>query len=327
VVTSFRARASLWQLMLIKSFRKLVCVVYSVVVAVASLQSHSAIGQSRAGHCALCLYGPDNMVFDGRSEVYLVDTDHKSNSRILKLSTNGRKLADWRVFADVPRRRNGPEGIALDRDGEVFVTDAGARQILKLSPAGGLLLRIGSEPGTFKDLGHIAVLPNGRVCVSESDSSAIQVFDPRGVRVARWTRNGGGDPNGWKSPESIASLGDGSLVVEDWGNHRIDIVLPGGKVLRSFGRFGNGPGEIMNSAGIAVDKHQNIYVADYYLRRIQEFGRVGKLIRVIENSRGQTIFNARPGGVAVDPDGNLYSPDGLSVVKYSPEGRLLQRWQ
>lgn len=221
------------------AFRKLVPTVALVVLAGASLRSFSETRQLSPGSCSLCLYGPDNMVFDDRGDAYLVDTDHEARSRILKLSTDGKKLADWRVFANVPGRRNGPEGIALDRDGDVFVTDAGARQVLKLSPAGRLLLRIGSKPGTFHDLGHVAVLPSGRICVSESDSNAIQVFSPDGARVARWTRNRRGGPGGWKKPESIASLGDGSLVVEDWGNHRIDIVLPGGKVVRSFGWFGN----------------------------------------------------------------------------------------
>lgn len=308
------------------SFRKLVSALGLVVLASASPQSHAETNRSATKRCALCLYGPDNMVFDEHGDVYLVDTDHESRSRILKLSTNGTKLADWRVFAEVPKARNGPEGIALDRDGDVLVTDAGAHEVLKLSPAGRLLLTIRSASGTFKDLGHVAVLPNAIICVSESDSNAIQVFSPEGGRVALWSRNGVGGSDGWKNPESIASLGDGSLVVEDWGNHRVDIVLPGGKVVRSFGRFGKGPGEFTNSAGIAVDKHQNIYVADYSLRRIQEFDRDGKLIRVVQNTSGHTIFRWRPGGVAVGSDGTLYSPDGLSVVKYSARGRVLQRW-
>jgi DNA-binding beta-propeller fold protein YncE len=308
-----------------RSFTKLVATVILTLLAFVSPRSYAGTRPSSSA-CVLCLYGPDNMVFDQDGDVYLVDTDHHSRSRVLKLSRDGKELADWRVFAYVPRRRNGPEGIAMGRDGDIFVTDAGAHVVLKLSPQGNVLLRIGSGTGTFKELGHVAVLPNGRICVSESDSNAIQVFSPRGSLVERWKRNGGvgGD---WKHPESIASLGDGSLVVEDWGNHRIDIVSPGGKVVVSFGRFGKGPGELMNSAGIAVDTHQNIYVADYYLKRIQGFDRTGKLVRVLENSSGHTLFNLRPGGVAVDRDGNLYSPDGLSVVKYSPDGRVLQRWQ
>lgn len=309
-----------------RSFRRLASAVGLVVLASASLECVTAAGHANV-HCVLCLYGPDNMVFDEQGEIYLVDTDHESNSRVLKIARNGKKVADWRVFAHVPEARNGPEGIALDRDGNIFVTDAGAHEVLKLSPWGKVIRRIGSTPGTFGDLGHVAVLPNGYICVSESTSSAIQVLSPDGTRLARWTRHGGSGPDGWKYPESIASLGDGSLVVEDWGHHRIDVVSPGGKVIHSFGKIGRGPGEFMNSAGIAVDRYENIYVADYYLRRIQEFDRTGKLLRVIENSSRQTIFKRRPGGVAVDAHGNLYSPDGLSVVKYSPDGRVLQRWQ
>lgn len=308
------------------SFLKAGSVVSLLALASFYMPPCSWSGQPSPASCDLCLYGPDNIVFGKHGEVYLVDTDHASKSRLLELSAEGKKLSDWRIFAVAPHSRSGPEGIALDQDGDILVTDAGTEQILRLSPGGRLLLRIGLEPGTFKDLGHVAVLPDGLICVSEGDSNAIQVFSPRGRRVARWIRNGGGQ-DGWNRPESIASLGDGTLVVEDWANHRVDIVSPGGKVVHSFGGFGKGPGKFVNTAGIAVDRNHNIYVADYYLRRVQEFDRTGKLLRLVQNSAGETIFNHRPGGIAVDSPGNLYSPDGLSVVKYSPAGKVLHRWQ
>jgi hypothetical protein len=98
--------------------------------ASAPAPSYSADPQARPVTCSLCLYGPDNMVFEGRGRIYLVDTDHESRSRILELSADGKKLADWRVFTDAPHSRNGPEGIALDRTGDVLVTDAGAQRFI-----------------------------------------------------------------------------------------------------------------------------------------------------------------------------------------------------
>jgi len=89
---------------------------------------------TQAASCNLCLYGPDNMAFDGGGNLYLVDTDHKTRSRILKLSPQGRRLAEWHVFGVEAGRDNGPDGIALDRAGNVFVVDRGSDRILKLSP-------------------------------------------------------------------------------------------------------------------------------------------------------------------------------------------------
>lgn len=119
---------------------------------------------TQAASCNLCLYGPDNMAFDGGGNVYLVDTDHKARSRILKLSPQGRRLAEWHVFGVEAARDNGPDGIALDRAGNVFVVDRGSDRILKLSPAGKVVARfVGFPSHAFDGGGHVAIDSRGNV--------------------------------------------------------------------------------------------------------------------------------------------------------------------
>jgi sugar lactone lactonase YvrE len=83
----------------------------------------------------------------------------------------------------------------------------------------------------------------------------------------------------------------------------------------------------METAGLAVDGSGDIYVADIGLHRVQKFDPKGQWLAMIGNSHGNTVFNAGPGSVAVDSDGNLYSADGMSVVKYTANGTVLARWQ
>ena len=93
--------------------------------------------------CQLCFYGLENMVFDRAGVIYITDTNHKNESRVLKLSKDGNRLNEWHLFEAVPGKRSGPEGIAMDGAGNLYVTDGGSRSVLKVSPAGEILMRIG----------------------------------------------------------------------------------------------------------------------------------------------------------------------------------------
>jgi tripartite motif-containing protein 71 len=45
---------------------------------------------------------------------------------------------------------------------------------------------------------------------------------------------------------------DGSIVVTDSGNHRVQVFDSGGSFVRSFGSQGNEPGQFRNPFGVAV---------------------------------------------------------------------------
>jgi DNA-binding beta-propeller fold protein YncE len=278
--------------------------------------------------CQLCFYGLENMVFDEAGAIYITDTDHKKQSRILKLSMTGKRLDEWHLFQAVPGKRSGPEGIAIDRAGNLYVTDAGARSVLKLSPAGKILMRIGGDDSTFQDLGHVAVDSSGCIYVAEGARNLIQKFGPDGRRIANWKRAKGSSANEWgKGPETIALRRDGTLAVEDWGNHRIIVLSISGDTVFSFGTLGDGPGQFTNSAGLAVDSAGNIYVADWNLHRVQEFDPSGRLLSILPKHENDHLFTDGPQGVAVDRYGDLYAPDGPALVKFSPDGKVLARWK
>src|SRR5580698_4013156 len=88
-----------------------------------------------ASECTLCFYGPDNMAVDRQGNLFIVDTDHRSRSRVLKVSKSGAKLKEYSGFPSVPGSMSGPEGIALSPSGDILVTDAGAMDLVVLSPA------------------------------------------------------------------------------------------------------------------------------------------------------------------------------------------------
>lgn len=233
--------------------------------------------------CELCLYGPDNMAFDADGDVYLVDTDHKSRSRVLKLSPGGKVLAEWSGFPATAGRRNGPEGLAIDHRGRVFATDAGSSRVVELLASGARRTALPTD-GAFADLGHLAIDQEGQFYVSEAAGNVVHKFSPAGKLVANWSRARGAGLEAWSNPETIAALGDGRIVLEDWGNRRIEILSLVGRTLVTFGGPGTGAGKFANTAGLGVDRHDNIYVIDDKLRRIQKFDTHGELLSVFENT-------------------------------------------
>lgn len=281
-----------------------------------------------AAACALCLYGPDNMAFDQAGNVYLVDTDHNARSRVMKLSPQGRVLAEWHVFTWVPGRDNGPDGIALDGAGNVFVVDRGHDQILKLSPAGNVLAILGGFPAhAFDEGGHVAVDRHGNIYGVAAAANLIRKFAPDGRLIASWQRGPGAGLDQWNQPEQISVDGKGDLVLDDFRNVRILTLWPDGQPVRAFAAVPNEPLKLASTSSIAIGPDGNIYVADYQLHRIQEFDRLGRLLATIGNTPRNILFEKAPNGIAIDTRGDLYATDGLTVVKFSRHGKLLARWQ
>ena len=190
-----------------------------------------------------------------------------------------------------------------------------------MSPRGEVLARIGGSEAGFRDLGHVAVDGSGATYVSEAGLNRLQKFSAEGARVAVWQLPKGAGEGEWYLPKSIA-LSGGNIVIEDWGNHRIVVQSSDGTRRLSFGDAK----QLESTAGLCVDRDGNIYVADEKAHAVKKFDPQGKLLSVISNSTGNRLFNEGPSSIAVDANGDLYAADGLSVVKFSATGMLLQRW-
>ena len=88
-----------------------------------------------------------------------------------------------------------------------------------------------------------------------------------------------------------------------------------------------GPGRGQNDDGLCVDHEGNIYVAYWHLHVVRKFSAQGKLLSTVSNSGNNVLFSEGPTSIGVDAQGNLYAADGLSIVKFSAQGKLLARWR
>jgi DNA-binding beta-propeller fold protein YncE len=162
-----------------------------------------------------------------------------------------------------------PHGIAVDRDGNVYVADADGKngkgdQVVKFSPDGKVLLTLGKAgmpgdgPDYFNRPSAVVVAPDGTIFVADGhggDSNARVVkFSADGKFIKAWGKKGSA-PGEFNEPHGIAIDSSGRVFVADRANSRIQIFDQDGKFLAEWKQFGR-------PSAVYIDKDDVIYVAD-----------------------------------------------------------------
>jgi len=109
--------------------------------------------------------------------------------------------------------------------------------------------------------------------VADSCNHRIQVIDwrdtkPRSVAILG---KQGQAPGEFQYPYGMIFAKDGSLIVSEFGNHRVQRLDREGKPLANWGMAGNLPGELNQPWATAVDSKNRIYVVDSGNNRVQRF--------------------------------------------------------
>jgi sugar lactone lactonase YvrE len=228
-----------------------------------------------------------------------------------------------------------PHGLHVDRDGNIWVTDApfgrgGNRdttkghQVFKFSPDGKLLLTLGKsggarEPEFFFQPTSVVTAPNGDVYVAEGHSDAptanarILKFDRTGKFLRAWGHRGSGVGQ-MLQPHALAMDSRGRLFIGDRSNNRILILDQDFNQLAAWYHFSR-------PSGIYIDANDIMYVADSesgsvapehkdWLRGIR-IGNVrdGSIIAFIPDPATNPPSTSAAEGVAVDARGNIYGAE------------------
>ncbi|HHL40620.1 MAG TPA: hypothetical protein ENJ37_08945, partial [Deltaproteobacteria bacterium] len=258
----------------------------------------------------------------------------------------GGGAAGWRDAVGRLALFNGPDGLAVDADGTLYVADAENFRIRKVLPNGVVDTLAGS--GTAGLLGGdaaeamfayptgVAVGPDGHVYVADRRSHTVRKITPEGevYLIAGNGHPGFADGVGpmshLREPISVAVSADGTVYVADSGNHALRKITPGGLVLTVAGgrRAGRRDG-VGNSAlfswptGIAVDKDGYIYVCDSNNNSIRRVSPEGLVITLAgSGTAGSADGEAAaasftfPTGITVADDGTVYIADtGNNLIR------------
>jgi sugar lactone lactonase YvrE len=233
---------------------------------------------------------------------------------------------------------NGPNGIAVDASGNVYVADDMNHRIRKITPAGVVSTLAGNgtagfnngtgEAAQFYAPMGIAIDASGNLYVADGGNHRIRKVTPAGV-VTTFAGNGtAGYVNGagvaaqFNSPTDVAVDASGNMYVADLNNRRIRKITPAGFVTTFAGSGAdgndNGTGEEASfryPVGVATDASGNVYVADFNGNRIRIITPAGVVSTLagsslgFSNGVGDAARFSSPTGVAVDASGNIYVAD------------------
>lgn len=213
-----------------------------------------------------------------------------------------------------------PMAVALDGQGNIYVTDDTLDQVEVLSPSGNLLNQWGIQGidnGQFNDPEGIAVDGQGYVYVADSGNNRIQVFNSLGKYSSQW--GGEGTESGQlEYPVGIAvspSLGSGKaaslIYVADSDNGRIQVFDALGNSVTEWA--GSGSGTLDQPWGVALGPDGNIYVADYGTSTVDVFNsQTFSLVRQWNVTQQSNLLAAE--SIAVDGKGVVYVTDGYGTV-------------
>lgn len=184
----------------------------------------------------------------------------------------------------------------------------------------------GNGNGQLSFPSGIAIDPAGNLFVSDWANQRIQKFTSSGAYLLQWGSQGTGNGQ-FNNPGAIAVDGDGNVYVSDEANNRIQKFSNTGAYLDQWGSQGIGNGQFQLVLGIATDPagahgSPRVYVADYWLHRIQKFTSTGSYL---------AQWNALPDGEALwgmtsDPDGNLFVAAEHTVYKFTDTGELITQF-
>ena len=232
-----------------------------------------------------------------------------------------------------------PHGMYVDADDNVWIADAVGyapvpegvgHTIMKFSPDGELLMRLGKEgvagsgPDVFSKPSDMLVAPNGDIFVADGHDAGgnnrIIKFNEDGEYLMEWGSTGSGTGE-FADPHALAMDSQGRLFVGDRANSRIQIFDQDGNHLETWTQFGR-------PSGLYIDENDVLYSADSesnarrnrgWLRGIRiGSAKDGFVTAFIPDPEPDQDNSGTSGaeGVAVDAEGNIYGAEvGPRAVK------------
>jgi sugar lactone lactonase YvrE len=322
--------------------------------SVATLAGQVLISGSTNGSSTNALFNdPAAVVADPAGNLLVADSQ---NHAIRKITTHG-LVTTLAGQLGVPGRGDetgaqarfdSPCGLAMDKDGTLFVSDTGNHTIRKITPTGAVATIAGragqsgfadgpSSAAMFNSPLGLAVAANGTIYVADSGNHLIRAISPGGFvttlagRAENWgSEDGSGTNARFNGPVGLALDEQENLFVADSNNHTIRKITPEGTVSTWAGVSGvdgcrDGDAQsarFCKPAELAMDRKNNLFVADSFNHLIRKIARDGKVSTVTgaagssgaaDGINGQArLFN--PYGLAIRPDGSLVVTDAYNEL-------------
>jgi len=297
---------------------------------------------------------PSGLVIDQEGYLIVADRDNHTIRRVSPLGEvstlagNGKK--GYREGKGTEAIFDGPTGVAIDFMGNIFVADSNNYRVRIILPNGFTETFAGvGESGfadgkcmeaKFADLEGITITVDRTVYVI--DGHMIRRISPEGnlSTLAGGKEKGNADGIGARArfhhPTGLAVGPDNRIYVADCMNQTVRVITPEGVVetLAGNGTAGFEDGEkgtFNNPLAVALDKDNNVYVADFVNNRIRKVTQTGVVTTVAGNANngsadgiGEQATFRGPSGLALNEEGDIFVADGFNhkIRKIAQKGLL-----
>ncbi len=322
---------------------------------VSTLAGGRGMGSADGTGSAASFREPRGIVVDRQGQIIVVDY---MNHTLRKLSPAGvvttlAGLAGSEGSSDgsgSSARFRGPNGIAIDSAGNLYVADTGNRALRKITPAGVVSTAAVSPPGSaatarFNMPRGVAVDGSGQVYMADHGAHTLLKVSSTGVistlagsADSADSRDGSGSAARFFNPSGLAVDGLGNVVLADTSNHTVRRISPAGAATTVAGLAGrsssvDGTGlaaRFEDPYALAIDSSGQTWVADatdHSIRKVSASGVVTTVAGAAgqhgsADGAGSAARFFTPQGIAVDTQGNAYVADSgnATVRKISAAG-------
>jgi len=215
------------------------------------------------------LVSPTGIVADVAGTIFVSDSQQ---GRVFGYDRSGKLLYVLGRFGEFAF----PSGLAIDTvRNRLYITDAQAHQVKVFDMLGNRLFDIsgsGKKEDSFKFPGAVVIARNGDLYVLDTLRRGVYVYDPDGIYMRTISVASADTASGVAiQPKGVALDSDGHLYVTDAVSNTILVFDKDGRFLFTWGKTGSLNGDFWTPAGIFIDEHDQIYIADQTNGRVQVF--------------------------------------------------------
>ena len=224
-----------------------------------------------------------------------------------------RSIDTTSIRSGIRKHRLNPKGVAVDDDGNIYVTGWESHRLYKFKSDGKLVKSVGGEGTSTKQFNcpcGIALGKDNKLFVCDKDNHRIQVFNTNLKFINCFGKEGSGVGE-FRYPYDLTIDPTGDVYVADHDNNRVQVFVQNGTFLRTFGKHGSGPGELSYPSSIHVD-HSYAYVVGHGDHRVSVFYTSGEFITSFGRWGSGEGELSCPNGITIDQDGFLYFCDTLN---------------
>jgi sugar lactone lactonase YvrE len=323
----------------------------SCPVAAPSVDGHDASASVPAG---------EGMVFDALGNLYVTGQGSKTVRKVTPAGDVTTIAGQYGTGGSVDgtgsaARFVGPQGIALDPSGNLYVGDSLAMRLVTqagfVTTLAGMPFVQGFVDGTgsaarFGGIRNIVADTAGNAYVADANNNVIRKMTPAGV-ITTFAGGGGGTASGFvdgtgtaarfAAPGGLTIDAAGNIYVADYLNWSIRKITPAGVVTTLAGGGPTNPGfadgvgaaaRFGGSSGLAMAPGGGIYVLDQGFAAVRLVSAAG-VVTTLGNSGlpptgpiSPTTFTwpqvAQVPGIGADPSGKLVLSAGCAVLQVGP---------